>query len=118
MNHSSERQSPRRLDGLVVPLQQPLGVGEGAVLLGVRGGGQEEDLGGDVLGAQLAGLDLRRVVQNAAVSISTRSRTTSQSSCASAVPLQPAVGRADRRVLAHDEVALDRRRRPCPRSVG
>src|SRR4029079_1781689 len=37
-----------RLDGLVVPLQQPLGVGEGAVLLAVGGGGQEDNLGADV----------------------------------------------------------------------
>ena len=40
---------PGRLDRLVVPLQHPLGVGERAVLLGVRGGGQEEHLGADVL---------------------------------------------------------------------
>ena len=39
-----------RLDRLVAPLQQPLGVREAAVLLGVGRGGQEEDLGADVLG--------------------------------------------------------------------
>jgi hypothetical protein len=54
-----------RFDRLVVPLQQPLGVGEGAVLLGVGGRGQQEDLGGDLLGAQLAGLDLRPVAPEA-----------------------------------------------------
>ena len=62
MNHRSERAVARRLDRLVAPLQQPLGVGERAVLLGVGGGGQQEHLGADVLRAHLARLDLRRVV--------------------------------------------------------
>ena len=44
-----------------MPLQQPVGVRERAVLLGVRGRGQEEDLRRDLVGAQLARLDLRRV---------------------------------------------------------
>ena len=34
----------------MMPLQQALGVGEAAVLFGVRRGGEEEDLGRDVLG--------------------------------------------------------------------
>ena len=49
-----------RVQRLGVPLEQPLGVGEAAVLLHVRGGGQEEHLGRDLLGDQLAGGDLRR----------------------------------------------------------
>jgi hypothetical protein len=72
----------RRLAGLVVPLQQPLGVRERAVLLDVRRRGEEEHLGLAVLGDDLAGLDLGESFQNVADSISTRSRTTSQSSCA------------------------------------
>ena len=51
-----------RLDRLPVPLQQPLRVGERAVFLGVRGGREEEDLRRDLLGLQLARLDLRAVV--------------------------------------------------------
>src|SRR5690606_41768543 len=45
------------LHRLVPPLQQPLGVGEAARLLGVGGGGQEEHLGGDLFRPQLTGLD-------------------------------------------------------------
>jgi hypothetical protein len=45
-----------------MPLQQPLGVGERAVLLGVGGRRHEEHLGGDLLGAGQAHLDVRRVV--------------------------------------------------------
>ena len=55
----------RRIEGLVMPLQHALGVGEGAVLLGVGGGRKQEDLGADVAGSELAGLDLRRVVPEA-----------------------------------------------------
>src|SRR5207248_7744795 len=48
-----------RLDRLVMPLQEPLRVGEGAVLLDVGRGGEEEDLGLDVPWRHLARLDLR-----------------------------------------------------------
>src|SRR5207248_544509 len=51
-----------RLDGLEVPLEEPLRVRERAVLLDVRRGRQEEDLGRDLLGLQLARLDLGAVV--------------------------------------------------------
>src|ERR1043166_260063 len=51
-----------RLDRLPVPLQQPLRVREGPVLLGVRRGGEEEDLRLDLLRLELARLDLRAVV--------------------------------------------------------
>jgi hypothetical protein len=71
------------LDGLVAPLHEPLGVGERPGLLGVRGRRHEEDLGADVLGDHLAGLDLGPSFQNDADSIITRSRTTSQSRLAS-----------------------------------
>src|SRR5450755_4820559 len=52
----------RRLDRLVVPLQHPLGLGEAALLLHMRRGREEEDLGRDALGAQLFGRDLGRVL--------------------------------------------------------
>ncbi len=83
MNHRSLRCSPSRLLRLVVPLHHPLRVRERPVLLDVRGRGEEEHLRGDVLGAHLAGLDLRaRPSTTSRYSISEKSRTTSQSSFA------------------------------------
>src|SRR5258708_3245786 len=51
-----------RVDGFLVPLEQPLRVREAAVLLGVSGRRQHEDLGADRLGPELAALDFGRVV--------------------------------------------------------
>jgi hypothetical protein len=48
----------RRLDRLLAPLKHPLGLGERAFLLDVRGGGHEEHLGLALLRHDLAGLDL------------------------------------------------------------
>ena len=48
----------RWLERLVAELDQALGVGEAALLLHVRGGGHQEHLGLDLLGPQLAGLNL------------------------------------------------------------
>ena len=45
MKCSSERASPGRVERLVAPLQEPLGVREVALLLDVRGGRHQEDLG-------------------------------------------------------------------------
>ena len=87
----SERASPGGSAARVVPLHQALGVGEAAVHLGHGGGGQEEDLGGDLLGLQLADVDLGRCPsRSVAVSVSYRSRTTIQSSFASACRWKPA----------------------------
>ena len=97
---------PGRLDRLVVPLQHPLGVGEGAVLLGVRGGGQEEHLGADVLRAHLPGLDLRAVLPEGGALDHDQVPDHQPVQAGQAEPLHPAVGRADRRVLAEQEVAL------------
>ena len=69
-----------RLDGLVVPLHHPLGVGERPVLLGVRRGREEEHLGRDVLGAHLTRSISGPSFHHVALSISEKSRTTSQSS--------------------------------------
>src|SRR5690606_28469059 len=104
-----------RVDRLLAPLQQPLGLGEGAFLLHMRGRRHEEDLRAALLRDDLAGrdlgcvlperrgLDLDQVADHQPVgvghseplctssgalftsvadSISTRSRTTSQSSLA------------------------------------
>ena len=106
MNHRSLRASPRGLDGLVVPLQHPLGVGEAAVLLGVRGGGQEEHLGADVLGAQLAGLDLRAVLPPGRALDQREVAHHQPVEVGHAQALHLGVGRADGRVLADQEVAL------------
>ena len=51
-----------RIGGLVVPLHQPLRVGEAAVGLGDRRRRQEEHLGLDVLRLQLAAGHLRRIL--------------------------------------------------------
>src|SRR5664280_3165410 len=52
----------RRFDRLVVPLKHPLGLGERAVLLDMGSRREEEELGADVLRAQLSGGDLRAVL--------------------------------------------------------
>jgi hypothetical protein len=49
-------------DGLLAPLQHPLGLRERALLLHVRRGREEEHLGAALLGHDLAGVDLRRVL--------------------------------------------------------
>ena len=74
-----------RVGGAVVPLDQALSVGVGAIHLGGRGGRQEEDLGGDRPRASVSPLFTSGLsVQNVAVSVSYRSLTTSQSSLARA----------------------------------
>ena len=80
MNHRSLRASPAASTALWCHCSSPLGVGEAAVLLGVRGGGEEEDLGADVLRSQLAATrSPGRPSTRSALSISEKSRTTSQS---------------------------------------
>ena len=96
----------RRVDRLVAPLQHPLGLGERAGLLGVRGGGQEEDLGPDLLGDQLAGLDLRAVLPERRRLDHLQVADDEPVEVGQAEPLHLAVGRADRGVLPHQEVAL------------
>ena len=106
MNHRSLRVSPARLDGLVVPLQHALGVGEAAVLLGVRGGGQEEHLGADVLGAHLPGLDLRPVLPPGGGLDELEVAHDQPVEVGHAQALHLGVGRPDGGVLAEQEVAL------------
>ena len=96
-----------RLHRLVPPLHHPLGLGEGAGLLDVVGGGQEEDLGGDLFGAQLAGRDLRAVLPPGGRLDQREIPDHQPLQVRHAQPLHPAVGRADRRVLAQNEVAVD-----------
>ena len=59
MKSSSLRQSARRLDRFVVPLQQALRVGEAAILFRVRCRREEENLGPDVFRADFAALNFR-----------------------------------------------------------
>ena len=96
-----------RLDGLEVPLQEPLRVGERAVLLDVRRRRQKEDLGRDLLRHELAALDLgpvlpeRRALDLGEVAhdepVEPRHRQ----------PVDPRVRVPDRRVLAEQQVPLD-----------
>src|SRR5205085_9882857 len=96
-----------RLDRLEVPLQQALRVRERSVLLDVTRGGQQEDLRSDLVGLQLAGLDLRAVVPEG--------RRLDLDEVADHEPvelrepesLSTAVRGPDRGVLADHEVALD-----------
>jgi hypothetical protein len=48
-----------RFDCLVMPLEQPLSIGEAAVFLGVSGGRHPEDLCVDILRPQVPAFDLR-----------------------------------------------------------
>ena len=90
MNYSSERASPggssalsRHCTSRCVLVNVPS--------FSTGGGGHQEDLGLDVLGAQLARLDLGRVAaRSVADSSSTRSRTTSHFMLASARRCRPA----------------------------
>jgi hypothetical protein len=67
-----------------MPLEQALGVGEAPVLLGMRRRRQEEHLGLDVLRTRLADSCSGESFQNNVDSLGAKSRTTSQSSLASA----------------------------------
>ncbi len=96
----------RRVDGLVPPLQHPLGLREGAGLLDVRGRGQEEHLGADVGRSQLAGLDLGPVLPEGGGLDHLQVPHHQPVQVGHAQALHLAVGRADRGVLADQEVAL------------
>ncbi len=95
----------RRIERLAVPLEQPLRVGEAALLLGVVGGGEEEDLGTDVLGPHLAGLDLRSVLPERRALDHREVAHHQPVEIRQAGPLHAGVGRAHRGVLADQEVA-------------
>ena len=98
---------PRRTDGLVTPLQQPLGLGEGPGFFHVVGRGEEEHLGVDVLGPQLARGDLRTVLPPRGGFNEVEVPHHQPLQVGHTQPLQPPVGRANRRVLAQHEVTLD-----------
>ena len=96
-----------RIDGLVAPLQQALRVREAAVLLGVSGRGEEEDLGGDRSGPELAALDFRRI-QPERRRLGLDHVTHDQPlEVGERAAFEPRVRRADGRVLSHHEQALD-----------
>ena len=106
MNHRSRARVALRLLGGVMPLQQPLRVRERPVLLDVRGGGEEEHLGGDVLGAHLARVDLGAVLPPGGALDQREVAHDQPLEVGHADPLHAVVGRADGGVLAHQEVAL------------
>ena len=97
----------RRVERLVVPLQQPLGVGEVAVLLHVRCGRHQEDLRLDVLRAQLARLDLGRVAPERRRLELGEVADHQPLQVGERAPLQARVGAADGRVLAHHEQPVE-----------
>ncbi len=97
----------RRLDGLVPPLHQSLCLREGSGLLHVRGGGQEEHLGLDLLGFQFPGGDFGPVLPPGGRFDQVEVAHHQPLEMRHAQPLHPAVRRTDRGVLAEQEVALD-----------
>ena len=94
-----------RLDRLLPPLDHALGLGERALLLHVRGGGEEEHLRAARLGADLAGLDLRRVLPERGALDHGEVADDHPVEVRHAQALQLAVRRADGRVLPEQEVA-------------
>ena len=96
-----------RLDGLEVPLQQPLRIRERAVLLDVRRRRHEEDLCPDLAGLQLARLDLRAVVPERRRLDLDEVADDEPVELREREPVRLAVRRADRRIFARDDVALD-----------
>ena len=94
------------LDGLVAPLQEPLGVGERTLLLDVGGCGQEEDLCAYVLGLQFPGLYLRPVVPERGGLRLDEVAQDEPVEVGEGEALELAVGGAHGGVLAHDEEAL------------
>ncbi len=97
----------RGFDRLFVVLQEALRIGESTFLFDVNGGGKEEDFGGDVLGLELAAIDLGRVIPEGCrfslhvvahhQPLEFRER----------LALHARIGRAHGGVLAHEEHALD-----------
>ncbi len=98
----------------MMPLQHPLGVGEAAALLGVRGGGHEEHLGADVLRAQLAAVDLRAVLPERRRLDQREVPHHQPLALGQAEPLQLAVGRARPRGSRRAAGSPRSRRRAAP----
>ena len=97
----------RRIDGLVAPLQQALRVREAAVLLGVRGGGEEEHLGRNLVGSELAALHLGRIQPEGRRLGFDHVAHDQPLEVGERAPLEPRVGRADGRVLPHHEQPVE-----------
>ena len=96
----------RRRDRFFAPLEQALRVGERPLLFDVRGGGEQEHLRGDVLGLHLAALDLgRRVPERRGLDLHQIAHDEPLEP-GERLPLEPGVLRTHRRVLAHDEIAV------------
>ena len=97
----------RRIDRLVAPLQQALRVREAAFLLGMRGGGEEEHLGGDRIGLELAALHLWRVQPERRRLSFDHVAHDEPLEVGERAPLETRVRRADGRVLPHDEQSFE-----------
>ncbi len=96
-----------RLDRLLPPLQQPLGLGERALLLHMGRRRQEEHLGTALLGHDLAGLDLRRVLPERGALDQEQVPDDQPVQVGHSQPLRLAVRRTDGRVLPEQEVPGD-----------
>ena len=98
---------PGRVDGLVAPLHETLGLRERAGFLRVVGCGQEEHLGVDVLGIELPGLDLGAVLPPGGGFDEAEVAHNHPLQVAHRHALHAPVGRAHGRVLPEQEVAVD-----------
>ena len=98
---------PRRIDRLLVPLEQALRVREASVLLGVAGRRQQEYLGADLLGPQLAALDFRRVVPEGGRLHFDHVADDQPFELGQRLALQPRIRPGDGGILSHDEEAFD-----------
>ena len=95
------------LERLEVPLQQALRVRERTVLLHVRGGREQEDLGPDLLRDELSRLDLGRVLPERRALDLEEVPDDEPVELRQCQALQLRVRRADAGVLAEEEEALD-----------
>ena len=107
MKCSSERASPGGSSALSRHWSRRWVFVKVALLLDVRGGGHQEDLGLDVLGAQLARAHLRRVLPEARRLEVGQVAHHEPLEVRQRAPLQARVLRADRRVLAHHEQPVE-----------
>ncbi len=96
-----------RLDGFFAPLQEALGVGEGAFLFGVAGGGKKKYFGADFFGFQFAAFDLRRFVPEGGGFGFDHLADDQPFQFAKGATFHAGVRAGDSGVLAHDEEAID-----------
>src|SRR5574338_781808 len=97
----------RGIDRLFPPLEKALGVGEGAFLLSMSGGGEEDDLGLDFLGLEFSPQNFGRVKPEGGRLDLDHVADDKPFQMREGLALEAGVRRADRRILSHQEHAFD-----------